>query len=224
MALERRRVRRSRRQERGETGREEIDRLQEDSSLTLAGLTGSPFTRQAALDATTGGLQKALVVAVVACLLIAVAAMRSIRFGVVTIIPIGLVVAWLYAFMYAFGFGLNFVTATITAISIGVGIDYAIHMTLRFREELEMDGDRVAALGRAANGTGVALLASAATSVIGFAIMAFAPMPMFASYGILTAAMIFMAAAASLVVLPSLLFLVTPGPAVNPVSVGEDRS
>jgi predicted RND superfamily exporter protein len=203
---------------------EEIDRLQEDSSLTLAGLTGSPFTRQAALDATTGGLQKALVVAVVACLLIAVAAMRSIRFGVVTIIPIGLVVAWLYAFMYAFGFGLNFVTATIAAISIGVGIDYAIHMTLRFREELERDGDRVAALGRAANGTGVALLASAATSVIGFAIMAFAPMPMFASYGILTAAMIFMAAAASLVVLPSLLFLVTPGPAGNPVPVGEDRS
>jgi len=133
-------------------------------------------------------------------------------------------VAWLYAFMYAFGFGLNFVTATIAAIPIGVGIDYAIHMTLRFREELARDGDRVAALGRAANGTGVALLASAATSVIGFAIMAFAPMPMFASYGILTAAMIFMAAAASLVVLPSLLFLVTPGPARNPVHIGEERS
>ena len=203
---------------------EDIARLQENPSLTLVGLTGSPFTRQAALDATTNGLQKALAVAVVACLLIAVAAMRSVRFGVVTIIPIGLVVAWLYAFMYAFGFGLNFVTATIAAISIGVGIDYAIHMTLRFREELSRDGDRVVALGRAANGTGVALLASAATSVIGFAIMAFAPMPMFASYGILTAAMIFMAAAASLVVLPSLLFLVTPGPARNPVPIGEERS
>lgn len=203
---------------------EDIARLQKNSSLTLVGLTGSPFTRQAALDATTNGLQKALAVAVVVCLLIAVVAMRSVRFGVVTIIPTGLVVAWLYAFMYAFGFGLNFVTATIAAISIGVGIDYAIHMTLRFREELARDGDRVAALGRAANGTGVALLASAATSVTGFAIMAFAPMPMFASYGILTAAMIFMAAAAALVVLPSLLFLVTPGPARNPVPIGEERS
>jgi predicted RND superfamily exporter protein len=200
----------------------EIARLQE-SSLTLAGLTGSPFTRQAALDATTDGLQRALAVAVVACLLIAVTAMRSIRFGLVTIVPIGLVVAWLYAFMYAFGFGLNFVTATIAAVSIGVGIDYAIHMTLRFREELARDGDRVAALGRAANGTGVALIASAATSVIGFAIMAFAPMPMFASYGILTAAMIFMAAAASLVVLPSLLFLVTPAPA-SQAARAEDAS
>ena len=75
---------------------------------------------------------------------------------------------------------------------------------------MERVGDRVQALGRAAQGTGVALVASAATSVLGFTIMAFAPMPMFSSYGILTAVMIFMAAAASLIVLPSLLFTVTP--------------
>jgi predicted RND superfamily exporter protein len=56
----------------------------------------------------------------------------------------------------------------------------------------------------------VALLASAASSVVGFTIMGFAPMPMFSSYGILTALMIFLALSASLVVLPSLLLLVTP--------------
>ena len=71
-------------------------------------------------------------------------------------------------------------------------------------------GDKVLALRQAAQGTGVALLASGATSIIGFTIMAFAPMPMFSSYGILTAVMIFMAVAASLLVLPSLLLLVTP--------------
>jgi predicted RND superfamily exporter protein len=189
---------------------EDMKILEAVPSLTRVGLTGSPYTRQASLDATTDGLQRALLIAVVACLLVAVVAMRSVRYGAVTIIPIGLVVAWLYAFMYVFGFGLNFVTATIAAVSIGVGVDYAIHMTQRFREELEREGDRVRALGRAAQGTGVALLASAATSVLGFTIMAFAPMPMFSSYGILTAVMIFMAAAASLIVLPSLLFLVTP--------------
>lgn len=178
-------------------------------SISLAGLTGSPYTRQAGLDATTLGLQRAFPIAVIACLLVAIAAMRSIRYGVVTIIPIGLVVAWLYAFMYVFDFGLNFITATIAAISIGVGIDYAIHMTQRFREELGRSPDRIEALRRAAQGTGVALLASAATSVLGFAIMAFAPMPMFSSYGILTATMILMAAVASLLVLPSLLLLVT---------------
>jgi predicted RND superfamily exporter protein len=119
-------------------------------------------------------------------------------------------VAWLYAFMYLFGFGLNFVTATIAAVSVGVGIDYAIHMTQRYREELGRSDDAYQALGRTAQGTGGALIASAATSILGFTIMAFAPMPMFSSYGILTAVMIFLAVTASLLVLPSLLLLVTP--------------
>ena len=83
-------------------------------------------------------------------------------------------------------------------------------MTERFREELRRAPNKVQALRQAANGTGVALLASAASSIVGFAIMGFAPMPRFSSYGILTALMIFLALSASLVVLPSLLLLVTP--------------
>ncbi len=188
----------------------EIARLEASSAIARAQLAGSPYTRQSSLDATTEGLQQSLLVAVVLCLLVAVVAMRSVRYGVVTIIPIGLVVAWLYAFMYLFGFGLNFVTATIAAVSVGVGIDYAIHMTQRYREELARSDDAYHALGRAAHGTGGSLIASAATSILGFTIMAFAPMPMFSSYGILTAVMIFLAVTASLLVLPSLLLLVTP--------------
>ena len=103
-----------------------------------------------------------------------------------------------------------FVTATIAAVSVGVGIDFAIHMTQRYREELAKSGDAYHALDRAAHGTGMALISSAATSTLGFTIMAFAPMPMFASYGQLTALMIFLALSASLIVLPSLLVLVSP--------------
>jgi predicted RND superfamily exporter protein len=184
--------------------------LNEAPSISKFGLTGSPFTREASLNATTQALKTALPIAAALCFLVILVVMRSVRFALVTIIPIGLVVAWLYAFMYLAGFALNWVTATIAAISIGIGIDYSIHMTQRFREELTRAADNVQALRQAAQGTGVALMASAATSIVGFTVMAFAPMPLFASYGILTAVMIFLAAAASLVVLPSLLLLVTP--------------
>jgi predicted RND superfamily exporter protein len=44
--------------------------------------------------------------------------------------------------------------------------------------------------------------------MVGFAIIAFAPMPMFSSFGILTALMILMALVASLFVLPSLLLII----------------
>ena len=134
--------------------------------------------------------------------------MRSLRYAIVTVVPIGLVVAWLYGIMYLAGFALNYVTAMIGAISIGVGIDYSIHMTQRFREELDRCEGQLEAIQRAAAGTGVALFASAASSIVGFAIMGFAPMPIFASYGQLTAVMIFLALLASLIVLPCLLVIV----------------
>ena len=53
------------------------------------------------------------------------------------------------------------------------------------------------------------MLSSAVSSAVGFFILSFAPMPMFAVYGLLTAVMISMAAAATLLVLPSLLVAIT---------------
>ena len=178
-------------------------------AVTYVGLTGSPFTRLAQLDASTKTLQRSLPIAAVASLMLLLIVMRSFRYAVVTIIPIGLVVAWLYGLMYMIGFPLNYVTATIGAVSLGVGIDYSIHVTERFREEMRRAPNKMQALRQAVNGTGVALLASAISSIVGFAIMGFAPMPMFSTYGILTAVMIFLAMLASLVVLPSLLLVVT---------------
>ena len=180
-------------------------------SITEAGITGSPFAREATLTATTKALTISLPVAVVACLLLLTLWMRSLSFAVATIIPIGLVVSWLYAFMYLAGYSLNFVTATIAAVSIGVGIDYSIHMTQRFRQELENQRSPVPALQTAAAGTGVALAGSAASSIIGFAVLGFAPMPLFSTYGVISAVMILMAAIASLLVLPSLLLIFARG-------------
>ena len=186
---------------------QDLDPMRQIPSISFVGLTGSPFTREATLQATTRALNVSLPVAVAACLILLAFWMRSVTLAVVTIIPIGLVVSWLYAFMYVAGYSLNFVTATIAAVSIGVGIDYSIHMTQRFREELGRGHGAEEALRAAASGTGVALAGSAGSSVIGFAVMAFAPMPLFSAYGVITAAMIFMAAAAALFVLPSLLLL-----------------
>ena len=184
----------------------ELTALDPDARVVL---TGDPITRQESLDAISRALQVSLPIAVFVCFLIAAVFMRSARYGVVVVIPILIVVSWLYGFMYLFGFAINLVTATIGAVSIGIGIDFAIHFAVRYREELATSGSREAAVQAAGEGTGVALVASAASSMAGFAILALAPMPLFASYGFLTAVMIGMALAASLLVLPALLMLIT---------------
>ena len=187
-----------------ETDLEPVRRV---SSISFAGITGSPFTRESTLHAATKALNVSLPVAVAACLILLAVWLRSLRLAVAAVIPMGLVVSWLYAFMYLAGFHLNFVTATIAAVSVGLGIDYSIHVTLRFRREMERHPDRTAALRATASGVGGPLIGSAASSAIGFGVLAFAPMPLFSAYGVITATMIAMAAGAALVVLPSLLTL-----------------
>jgi predicted RND superfamily exporter protein len=135
---------------------------------------------------------------------------RSGRYAVISMVPILLVVAWIYGFMYLVGYKINVITATIAAIAIGVGVDYATHFTVRFIEEFEHEPSRFPALRRAGEGTGGALAISAATSMTGFLVMATAPMPFFATFGVLTAVMIAFSLLVSLLVLPSLLMLITP--------------
>ena len=135
---------------------------------------------------------------------------RSTRYALISMVPILLVVAWVYGFMFVVGYKINVITATIAAIAVGVGVDYATHFTMRFIEEFEHEPSRFPALRRAGEGTGGALAISALTSMTGFLIMALAPMPMFVTFGVLTAVMIFFSLLVSLLVLPSLLMTITP--------------
>lgn len=203
----------SRAQESVAAVRDTLDPIAEAMSTDLGGtfvqVTGSPIVREASLDATNRALQVSLPIAVLLCLLVASGFLRSVRYGLASIVPILMVVAWLYAFMEIAGYSINLVTATIAAVSIGIGIDFAIHFIARYREELERHGRRHTAVRVTGEGTGVALVASALSSAVGFGILAFAPMPLFASYGLLTALMIVMALVATLAVLPSILVLVT---------------
>jgi uncharacterized protein len=202
-----------------------IERAVPDAGLTVA-VSGGAITGQASLDAFMAAMLQSLPVAVVLTSLLVFLALffvfrrfgrrlgsilkRSGRYAVISMVPILLVVAWVYGFMYVVGYRINMITATIAAISIGVGVDYATHFTMRFVEEFEHEPSRFPALRRAGEGTGGALALSALTSMTGFLVMATAPMPMFETFGVLTAVMIGFSLLVSLLVLPSLLLLITP--------------
>ena len=189
-------------------------------------VSGAAITTQNTLDAFTDAMLLSLPVAILLTSLLVFIALffvfrsfgrrtasilkRSTRYALVSMVPILLVVAWVYGFMYLVGYTINVITATIAAIAVGVGVDYATHFTMRFIEEFEHEPSRFPALRRAGEGTGGALAISAATSMTGFLVMAMAPMPMFVMFGVLTAVMIFFSLLVSLLVLPSLLLLVTP--------------
>jgi predicted RND superfamily exporter protein len=179
------------------------------AALTVVSVSGETVTLQDSLAAFTDAMLLALPVALVLCALLAAGFMRSAKYGLAAVAPILLVVGWVYGFMYLVDYKINVITATIAAIAVGVGIDFSTHFTMRFREEFEYEPSRFPALRRAGEGTGGALAISALSSIIGFSVMALAPMPIFVTFGTLTAVMIFFSLLVSLMVLPSVLLVVT---------------
>ena len=179
------------------------------AALSEVSVSGEAITQQDSLAAFTDAMLLALPVALLLCALIAAFFMRSFRYGIAAVIPILLVVGWVYGFMWWADYKINVVTATIAAIAVGVGIDYSTHFTMRFREEFEREPSRFPALRRAGEGTGGALAVSALSSIIGFSFMALAPMPIFVTFGTLTAVMIVFSLLVALLVLPSVLLVVT---------------
>jgi uncharacterized membrane protein YdfJ with MMPL/SSD domain len=209
-----------------ETAAANLEQRVAGQQIAIVSVSGTAIVSQDVLDSFTSSMLQSLPVAVVLTSLLVLIALivlfrsygrrpasiakRSLRYAIVSMIPILLVVAWIYGFMYLVGYKINMITATIAAIAIGVGIDYATHFTMRFIQEFEGEPSRFPALRRAGEGTGGALAISALTSMTGFIVMAFAPMPMFQTFGVLTAVMILFALLVSLLVLPSLLLLITP--------------
>ncbi len=179
-------------------------------AITFYGLTGECYVRDAQFDAITDSLNRSLIIAVVACLLLLYVVFRSFKYAFVTLVPVMLVACWLYGFMFAVGYHLNIMTATIAAIAIGVGIDFSIHFTERFRQEFRTSADKRTTLFTTSRSTGMALFGTAVSTALGFAVIAFAPMPMFAAFGLLTAVMIVLSFLMALFALPSLLLLFAP--------------
>ena len=99
----------------------------------------------------------------------------------------------------------------VTALTLGIGIDYSIHMWRRFEVELEKRGDHWGALREALDTTGVALMLSALTTMAGFAVLLFSPMPIIQDFGLITAITVLFSLVLAIMVLPVLVELSARG-------------
>ena len=132
---------------------------------------------------------------------------RRPMLGVITTIPVILVVLWSFALMTLFGIPFGPVTATISALAVGIGIPYMIHITHRFLEDRERSATVEEAIELTLSNTGGALAGSALTTVAGFGILVTSTTIPFRQFGFVTAYTIFLAMLAAVLVLPSMLVL-----------------
>ena len=133
----------------------------------------------------------------------------SATLGFVTILPVILSVSWILGTMFVLGIPFNILTGMITSLTVGLGVAYSIHLSERYNQELERADSMWEAMQTSVTGTGGALLGSAATTVGGFGVLAFAILPPLQQFGIITGITIIYAFLASVLVLPSLLVVWT---------------
>jgi len=184
----------------------------EEKPLTWVMPTGRPVTRFVASTAMQDEMQSSLGLGSLFVFITLSLGFRSFKQASVTLIPILLVVVWLYGLMYMAGSSLNIVTVTIATISLGVGIDYCIHVTERYREGREAGESHNEALIGIGGACGLALIGSAASDIAGFSVIALSPMGLFTNFGIFSAAMIAFSLIASLVLTTAALGLIAEKP------------
>jgi len=127
--------------------------------------------------------------------------------GLVTTVPIVLVLTFVAGSMWALDVPLTMFTTLMSSLAIGLGIDYSIHVSERFAEELERCGNAFTAVERAVTGTGGALLGSTMTTAGAFGTMSLAIIPQLRQLGIMVGLALVYSFVASVFVLPSLLVL-----------------
>ncbi|MEM7143332.1 MAG: MMPL family transporter [Actinomycetota bacterium] len=162
-------------------------------------------------DALTESQGTSILLTIVAALIVLIFFFWFTEFrpmlAVLSVFPILLVLIWVLGTMVILGFSYNVVTALITALSIGIGVDYTIHITHRFLEEREHGSTLQEAVSATMRTTGGALIGSALTTALGFAVLLFSPIPPMGQFGLLTAITVLYSLIAAIVVLPPMLVI-----------------
>ena len=127
--------------------------------------------------------------------------------GVITIVPVALVVLWTFGLMYLSGIPFGPVTATLTGLAVGIGVPYTIHMARRFEEDRARFDSVNEAIRSTTRHTGGALAGSAFTTAAGFGILITSTLTPFQQMGQVTSYAVILSLAGAVLVLPSMLVL-----------------
>jgi len=177
----------------------------EGISVQVAGLS---YERYVYVLEITDSFQESLAVAIALAFLIVLFVLRDFRLSLITILPVVAITLWLRCGMVLTGTSINIVTVQISSLAIGLGVDYAIHMVQRIREARFDNpyGSKEEWMEESLDETGNNVAMSAFTDFVGFMVLTLSIMPLFVTFGMIMAIMIFLSFVAAVIMLPALLF------------------
>jgi predicted RND superfamily exporter protein len=151
-----------------------------------------------------------VIFSIIAMFIIMTISYRSAAAGVISTIPLSILILINFAAMGFLGIKLNLATAMISSISIGVGIDYTIHFIEAYKREYRLSEGKGDFIKRAYYVSGAAIIVDALSVGLGFAVLLLSHFNMLMEFGLLVALAMIISALSGLIIVPALLSIFKP--------------
>ena len=188
--------------ERVEAGLKRIEQQHKGFSCTME---GGPIWRWRNLYKIVSDLAMSLGTASIEILIVMGIAFRSLKLGLIAIVPNMVPLAAAGTFMAIFGWPLDIVSVCSFTICLGIAVDDTIHFLSRYREEQQHQPDRRLALQQAFQGVGTGMIMTTIVLVAGFSSVLISETRDHRVFGILGVITLISALVCDLFLLPSLL-------------------
>jgi predicted RND superfamily exporter protein len=174
------------------------------------GFAGDVAVSQTVIGAIVKTQRWSLIGSLIGILAITTLMGRSLRWGLLSVLPCSLAILINFAIMGWIGMPLGVATSMFAGMTLGIGVDFAIHLLERYRLSRSRGSEAQAAVTDALTVAGPAIFIDAVAVALGFGIMTLSQVPANARLGALLVLSILGCLAATLLLLPALLRLIHP--------------
>ena len=158
-------------------------------------------------DAMVSGMIDSLLSSFVMVFLMMIILFRSIKYGILAMLPLTFTITMIYGLVGWFGKAYDMPIAVLSALTLGLSIDFAIHFIQRIRE-LEIEQRSLSrALMAMFQEPSRAIARNAIVIAIGFTPLLLSPLMPYITVGFFLASIMILSALVTLVLLPALLTL-----------------
>ncbi len=171
---------------------------------------GRSYTTLELSNLVINGQIRSIGFAILAIFLLISIIFRSISSGLISIVPLGLAVIFLFGLMGILGIRLDISTAILSSIMIGVGVDYTIHFIWRYKYERKFVADPGKAVQRTIETTGRGIFFNAMSVIIGFLVLFLSSFPPIRFFGFLVIISITACLSGAFLVIPGILMILKP--------------
>lgn len=150
------------------------------------------------------GQLAAIVFALLVNLLVLSVLLKSVKTGLVALLPVGFSVLFVFALLGLSGLELGIANSMFVGIALGCGCDFAAHLAVTYRQGLRRGAGSLDSIRHAFTHTAPAIITSATAIASGFSILLFSNIRPNAQLGLMVCLCLAVCAAATLVIVPSL--------------------